>query len=101
MKLHKKDLNNIPVIYHKAIKRICSRNSYDSNHECLKYAHLPVFEHFLAIKIVCYAHRLFTSKSPCLLIHKHYMKYNSVFRSSLGVFFNENYEVTNVFDNPL
>ena len=80
MKLSKKDLNNISVVYHKAIKRICGRNSYDSNHECLEYARLSIFKHLLARKFICYAHRLFTSKSPCLMIHKHYLKYNSVFR---------------------
>ena len=97
----KKDQNNISVVYHKAIKRICGRISYDSNHECMEYARLPIFKLFLARKFICYAHRLFIPKSPCLMIHKHYLKYNSVFRNSFERFFSENYHVTNVFDNPL
>ena len=101
IKLHKKDLNNISVLYHKVIKRICGRNSYYSKHECLEYTRLPIFKHLLAWKFVCYAHRLFMSKNPSPLIHKHYLKYNSVFRNSLERFFSENYRVTNVFDNPL
>ena len=32
----KKCLKNFSVPYHKAIKRICGRNSYESNHECLE-----------------------------------------------------------------
>ena len=72
----KKYLNNISVVYHKAIKRVCGRNSYGSSHECLEYARLPIFKHFLARKFVCYAHRLLTSKNPCLIIHIHYLKYN-------------------------
>jgi len=53
MKLHKKVLNNISAVYHKAIKRICGRYSYDSNHECLEYARLPIFRHILARKYIC------------------------------------------------
>ena len=34
-------------MYHKAIKRICGRNSYDSNHECLENARLPILSIFL------------------------------------------------------
>ena len=86
---------------HKAVKYFCGRNSYDSNHECLEYPRLPIFKHFLDRKCICYAHRLFTSIRPYLMVRKHYMKYNSVSRNSLERFFSENYQVTNVFDFPL
>ena len=33
IKLNKKDLKTISVPYHKAIKRICGRNSHDNNNE--------------------------------------------------------------------
>ena len=68
--LHKKDLNNMSVVYHKPIKRTYGRNSYDSDHECLEYVRLPIFKHVLARKFICNAKRLFTSKSPCNMIHK-------------------------------
>ena len=101
MKLHSKDLNNISVVHHWAIKPICGHNSYDNYHECLEYARLPIFKHFFGRKFKCYAQKLFTSKSPCLMNHKHYLRYNSVFRNSLERFFSENYQVTNGFDNPM
>ena len=88
-------------MHHKAVKLIWGRNSYDSNHECLHYARLPIFKQLHARKSICYAHRLFTSKSPCLTMNKHYLKNNSVFRNILERFFSENYHVTNVFDNPM
>ena len=87
-------------MYHKAIERICGRNSYDSYHDCIEYACLSIFKHVLARKFICYAHRHFTSKSPCVMTHKHYLKCNSVLRKSVEIFFSENYQVTNVFDNP-
>ena len=86
LKLHKKDLNNISVVYHKAIERIWGRNFYDINHECLEYACLPNFKHFLARNFFCFALRLFTSKCSCFMIHKHYFKYNSVLRNNLERF---------------
>ena len=42
----KKYLKNISVPYHRAIKRTCGRNSYDSNHEYLEQVNLPIFKHF-------------------------------------------------------
>ena len=80
MKLDKKDLNNILVVYQKAIKHICGRNSYSVNLECLEYARLPTFKHFLVRKFICYVHRIFPPNSSCLMIHKPYLKYNSVFQ---------------------
>ena len=41
-------LSSVP--YHKTIKRICGRNSYDSNHEALEQVDLPIFKRFLAKK---------------------------------------------------
>ena len=83
-------------MYHKVIKRICGRNSYISNHECLEYARFKFFKHLLAKKIICYEHRPVTSKSPYIMIHKHYLKYISVFRNSLERLFSENYQVTTI-----
>ena len=48
IKLNKKDIKSISVLYHKAITRICGRNSCDSNHECLEQVNLPIFKKFLA-----------------------------------------------------
>ena len=88
LKLHKKDLNHISVVYHMALKRICGRNFHDSKHECLENARLPIFKHFLARNVVCFAQRLFTSKSPCLLTNRHFLGYIPVFRKSPEKFFN-------------
>ena len=48
MKLHTKDLNNISIAYHKAIKRICNKILNDSNHECLERVYLPIFKILVA-----------------------------------------------------
>ena len=78
LKMHKKDLNNMSVVYHMATERICGRNFYDSKHDCLKFARLSSFKHFLARNFVCFAQRLLTSKSQILVIHRHYLWCDSI-----------------------
>ena len=50
IKFNKKDIKNISVPYYKAIKRMCGRNYYDSNHEYLEQVNLLIFRHYLAKK---------------------------------------------------
>ena len=101
MKLYKKDIKKVAVPYHGAIKRICGRSWYDSNHECLEYAKLRIFKHLLAKKIICYAHKLFSSKSPCLSAHRYYFRHMSIFSREVKDSFHENYQLTDVHNNPL
>ena len=96
LKMHKKDMNNMSIVFDKAIERICGRNSYDSYHGCLEYAHLQNCKHFIAGQFICFNQRLFTSKNPSPLIHKQYLTYNSVFRKRLERFFSGNYPLNNV-----
>ena len=98
MKLHKKDLNIISVVYHMAIKRTCGHNACNSNHECPDHTRLPNFKHSLARKLICFAQRLITSKCSCLMILRHYLRYSSAFRNSLEKFLSTYYQVINVFD---
>ena len=101
LKLYKKDLSNISVAHHKENKRVCGGYSYDINHECLEYGRLPIFKHFLNRKFICFIKRPFTSKILCIMIHREYLRYNSVFKNSLEKFFNETYQVINLTGNPL
>ena len=50
MKLITKCLNSISIAYHKAIKRMCNKRPYDSNHEYLEWVNLPNFKHSVAKK---------------------------------------------------
>ena len=95
--LNKKDLKNIS----KAIKRMCGRNYYDGNHECLEQVNLPIFKHFLAKKQIQLSFRLFHSRSPCLSNHKYYFRYGSLFSKYIRKLFSDNYQIIDVFDNPM
>ena len=74
MKLHTKDLNNISIAYHKAIKRMCNKRPYDSNHECLKRVNLPIFKYLFAKKLINFAFSFFQSNSPCSSSDKYYFR---------------------------
>ena len=101
IKLNKKDLKIISVHYHKATKRICGRNSYDSNNECLEEVNLPIFKHFLAKKEIQFVFRLFYSRSPCLSNHKYYLTYGSLFCKYMQNLFSDNNHIINVSGNPM
>jgi len=100
-KLFKKDLNNISIPYHKAIKRICKRSYYDSNHECLEMANLPIFKHLVAKRLISFAFSICHTDSPCLTNHKPFLRYQSAFSREIIKLFARDYQVPNVFDNPL
>ena len=75
LKLHTKDLNNISISYHKAIKRMCNKRPYDSHHQCLKRVNLPNFKPLVETKkLIKFAFSLFHSNSPCLSSHKYYFR---------------------------
>ena len=74
MKLHTKDLNNISVAYHKAIKRVCNKRSYNSTHGCLERVNLPIFKHSNDKKVINSGFSIFQSDGPCLLSHKYYFR---------------------------
>ena len=101
MKLHTKDLNNIAIAYHKAIKRMCNKRPYDSNHECLERVNLPIFKHLVAKKLINFAFSLFQSNSPCLSSHKYYFRAYSNYGKEIKKLFYEKYQIPDVFDNPL
>ena len=82
-------------------ERVFVLKIYDSNHESLEYARLPIFKNFIARKFTCFSKRHFTSKSTCLVANRRYLRYILVFSESHEGFSDENYQAANVIDNPL
>ena len=92
LKLPTKDFTSISVAYHKVFKRICSRISYDSNHECLEYACLPIFKHFPTRKFICFEQGIFIGTIWDI---------NLFLEKSLERFSKEIYLLIIVFDNRM
>lgn len=93
-------LNLMSIAYHKAIKRMVGLNMWDSNHLACEIAHVYIFKHLLARRLICFWHRLFTSKSPCMANLGYYWRFSSNLYRHILIHFQENYSV-NISENPL
>ena len=83
----------VAVSYHKAIKRLCGLNRWDSNHVACETAALPIFKHMYARRIFKFYRRLITSRSPCLKIFKSYFYCFSSIACFVRVWFERFYNV--------
>ena len=93
-------LNKISVTYHKAVKRVCGLNVWDSNHDACEMAQVPIFKHLLATRLLCFWHRLCRAESECTAPLKYYFKYSSHIRNRLCNLFQDTYSV-DITVNPL
>ena len=93
-------LNKISVAYHKAVKRICGMNVWDSNHVACETVGVPIFRHLFATRLLCFWHRLCRAESECTADLKYYFKYNSHIRSKLCRMSDDIYSV-DISQNPL
>ena len=59
------------IAYHKAIKRMCNKIPYDSNHECMERVNLPISKHLVAKKLINFEFSVLQLKSPCLSSNKY------------------------------
>ena len=94
------EINKISVSYHKAVKRACGLNVWDSNHEACETVGVPIFKHLLAKRLVCFWHNLCYSKSPCLAGLKYYFRYKAYLFQKISDLFSRDYDVE-ISLNPL
>ena len=100
MKLATKTLNNMSTAYHKAIKLMCKKRPYHSNHDCLERVNLSIFKHLVAKKLIIFAFTAFQSNGPCFSNHQYYFRAYSNYVRKLKNFLLEKYLSTDVLDNP-
>ena len=99
-KIYEYQLNRISIAYHKAVKRICDLNVWDSNHAACDTAGVMIFRHLWARRLVCFWHRMWHNISPCLVDLKYYFRYKSFLFARVYALFNDKYDV-NISTNPL
>ena len=93
-------LRRVSVPYHKAVKRICNMNVWDSNHDACDLVGVLTFKHIHALRLVCFWHKLCQSKSMCLGNLNYYFRFNSCIYRKLKSMFLEAYSV-DISRNPL
>ena len=99
--LQRKTFRKISVCYHKAVKRVCGLNVWDSNHAACELVNVPIFKHLHAQRLVSFLFNLTKSNSPCLFMLKYYFRYSSFIYFKTSNLFLESYGVNNIFSNPL
>ena len=99
-KIYDYQLNKISVAYHKAIKRICGMNVWDSNHDACERMGVNTFTHLLVKRLIKFWHRLIKSESDCLCNLKLYFQFKSQIAQKLKALVMASYEV-DLFTNPL
>ena len=93
-------LNRVEVAYHKAVKRICGLNVWDSNHVACETVGVNIFKHLLSTRLVSFWHTLCEAESSCLANLKYYFKYRSQIYEKLKTTFLKEYQV-DILNNPL
>ena len=100
-KLTAQSLRKVSVVYHKAVKRISGFNVWDSNHRACDVAGVPIFKHLHAIRLIKSMVAISTTESVCLKRFKYFFRFKSYSFKEVESFFVRNYDVVNVFNNPL
>ena len=97
----KRDFQKLSITYHKAVKRICSMNVWESNHDACKIAEVHIFKHLYAKRRAAFMYSLLKSNSPCVLPLRNYFQLKSFAVESFREYFLQEYQLSDVFSNPL
>ena len=93
-------LSKISVAYHKAVKKICGFDVWDSNHVACDVVGVKNFKHLLATRLLCFWKKMSESKSPCISVLNYYFKFKSKIYDKLQRMFQEHYSV-DILRNPI
>ena len=97
----RKSLKKIAVAYHNSVKRVCGLNQWDGNHVACETVGVNIFRHLHARRLIGFVYKLFSSSSPCISQMRSYFRYKSNISESVAKIFYEDYQLMNVFCNPL
>ena len=92
-------LDKISVAYHKAVKKVCCMNTWESNHVACEIVGVHIFKHLLAKRWVSLWHKLCWSISPCLANLKYYFKNYGLITARIVNLIAEKYNV-DIVQNP-
>ena len=87
----------ISVAYHKAIKKLCGMNVWESNHLACEKMNLYIFSHLLTKRIINFYFNTISTNSPCLSELKFHYFAHSLLSKNIRNHFFEKYSV--ILDN--
>ena len=94
-------LRKIAVTYHKAVKRVCGLNVWDSNHAACDAVGVSIFQHLHAQRLVKHLFSVISSGSPCMKHLVYYFKYQSNICRETKNFFWAQYGVSDLLNQPI
>ena len=94
-----KCFNNLAIAYHKAVKRICHLNVWDSNHLACELVGVPVFKHLHASRIFEFYLSLLNSRTPVYSFMKYYFRFSSNIGFNVKQMFKYRYDIVNLLEN--
>ena len=97
----KRAFQKLSSTYQKAVKRICSMNVWESNHDVCKIAEVHIFKHSSAKHRTAFKSSLIKSNSPCVLPLRNFFQLNSFVVEPFMEYFLQEYQLSDVFSNPL
>jgi hypothetical protein len=92
---------SLSINYHKSIKKIMSRPWMYSNHDVCIEAGVPVFRHFLNLRLLSFGYSLLNSKSACLLPYLPYLKTDAICILAIKKIFKNVYQIPDLFTNDI
>ena len=81
--------NRIAVVYHRAIKKICGMNPWDSNHEACHKVNKPIFKHMLVKR----GYNLYRRLNSCKNSQLRYIFFRSNLGHCIRIVFKEVYSI--------
>ena len=97
--LQKKCFNNLAIGYHKAVKRICHLNVWDSNHVACELAGVPVFKHLQASRLYDFYLSLLNLSTPAYSFMKYYFRHSSHIGFMVKKMFRLRYDILDLLEN--
>ena len=97
--LQNKCFNNLAIGYHKAVKRVCHLNVWDSNHRACELVGVPVFKHLQAARLYEFYLTLLDSCTPIYSLLKYYFRFSSHIGFNIKRMFRLRYDVFNLLEN--
>ena len=91
--------NSFAVNYHKSIKQIMKVPWRYGNHDVCEEAGLPIFKHFINLRLALLAFNITNSKSVTMSLYKSYMIHESHMMKNIKNIFSTVYNVNNLLKN--
>ena len=95
----KKNLKPMAIAYHKAIKKLCNLNKWESNHYACELLDVDVFIHLQAKRMFKFCTSVMSARNRIFRLLRYYINYQSMIKTRVKKIFKDDYDINDVFSN--